>query len=107
MYCTKRVVTAVFIQLFSNMIHIHVKHGYVGTGEVIIVPDILNDLKTVNNSVCIPKDQDESDPNFLYETVPPHVLAFILHALAAKWPEQSWHDAESIQIKVWMSAQGF
>lgn len=106
-YCTKRVVTAVFTQLFSNMTHTHVKHGYVGTSEVIIVLDILNDPTTVNNSVCIPKDQDENDPNFLYETVPPHVLAFILHALAAKSPEQSWHDAESIQINVWMSAQGF
>ncbi|KFY32082.1 hypothetical protein V493_00531, partial [Pseudogymnoascus sp. VKM F-4281 (FW-2241)] len=70
-------------------------HGYVFDGEVIIFLYIPNDdPSTVYYHLSIPRlDFQEDDENRLHRTSVAQILAFVLGAVAAELPGQSWHDA--------------
>jgi hypothetical protein len=94
-FLSKSLVAAVITQLFSYMIAKGVQHGYVFDGEAIIFLYIPNDdPSTVYYHLSIPRlDFQEDDENRLHRTSVAQILAFVLGALAAEPPGQSWHDA--------------
>ncbi|OBT59278.1 hypothetical protein VE04_00367 [Pseudogymnoascus sp. 24MN13] len=94
-FLSKTLVAAVITQLFSYMIAKGVQHGYVFDGEAIIFLYIPNDdPSTVYYHLSIPRlDFQEDDENRLHRTSVAQILAFVLGALAAEPPGQSWHDA--------------
>jgi hypothetical protein len=93
-FLSKSLVAAVITQLFSYMVAKGVQHGYVFDGKVIIFLYIPNDdPSTVCYHLSIPRlDFQEADENRLHRTSIAQILAFILNALAAEPPGQSWHD---------------
>ncbi len=94
-FLSKSLVAAVITQLFSYMIAKGVQHGYVFDGEAIIFLNIPNDdPSTACYHLSIPRlDFQEDDENRLHRTSVAQILAFVLGALAAEPPGQSWHDA--------------
>ncbi|KAL5351074.1 hypothetical protein ACLOAV_004649 [Pseudogymnoascus australis] len=94
-FLSKSLVAAVITQLFSYMIAKGVQHGYVFDGEAIIFLYIPNDDPSmVCYHLSIPRlDFQEDDENKLHRTSVAQILAFVLGALAAEPPGQSWHDA--------------
>ncbi|KAL5349529.1 hypothetical protein ACLOAV_005824 [Pseudogymnoascus australis] len=96
-FLSKTLVAAVITQLFSYMIAKGVQHGYVFDGEAIIFLYIPNDdPSAVYYHLSIPRlDFQEDDENRLHRTSVAQILAFVLGALAAEPPGQSWHDAAS------------
>ncbi|KFY96895.1 hypothetical protein V498_02406 [Pseudogymnoascus sp. VKM F-4517 (FW-2822)] len=94
-FLSKTLVAAVITQLFSYMIAKGVQHGYVFDGEAIIFLYIPNDDPSrVYYHLSIPRlDFQEDDENRLHRTSVAQILAFVLGALAAEPPGQSWHDA--------------
>ncbi|OBT39281.1 hypothetical protein VE00_10595 [Pseudogymnoascus sp. WSF 3629] len=94
-FLSKSLVATVVTQLFSYMIAKGVQHGYVFDGEAIIFLYILNDdPSTVCYHLSILRlDFQEDDENRLHRTSVAQILAFVLGALAAESPRQSWHDA--------------
>ena len=64
------------------------------TGEAFVFLHIPDDSTTVYYYVCVPKlDVRDDDENRLHRTAVAQVFAFIIQALRAKQPPQSWHDA--------------
>lgn len=103
---SKSLVAAVITQLFSYIIAKGVQHGYVFDGEAIIFLYIPNDDPSM---VCyhlfIPHiDFQENDLNRLHRTSVAQMLAFVLGALVAELPGQSWHDAAVQGYKLRLSS---
>ena len=93
-FLSKSLMAAVITQCFSYMIHKGIQYGYLFTGEVCIFLIIPNDPKIVYYYICAPDlDIKEDNENGLHQTVVAQIFAFVLRALAAEPPPQSWHDA--------------
>ncbi|KAH8759304.1 hypothetical protein F5883DRAFT_426690, partial [Diaporthe sp. PMI_573] len=93
-FASKALAAAVVTQLFSYMIGKGIQYGYVCTGEAFVFLYIPDDPATVYYYVCVPNlDVLDDDENRLHRTAVAQVFAFILQALRARPPPQSWHDA--------------
>ncbi|KAM4067886.1 lipopolysaccharide kinase [Hirsutella rhossiliensis] len=95
----RRLAAAVVTQLFSYMIGKGIQYGYVCTGEAFVFLHIADDPSTVYYSVCVPiqdvaddDDDDNDDGTRLQGTAVAQVLAFVLQALRAQQPPETWHD---------------
>jgi hypothetical protein len=101
-FAARRLTCAVVTQLFSYMIGKSIQYGYVCTGQTFVFLYIPNDPSTVYYSVCVPdKDVMDNDENRLHRTAVAQVFAFILQALRADPPPQSWHD-EAGKLDTWV-----
>ena len=90
---SKRLITAVITQLFSYMIDNDLQHGYVCTGETLVFLHIPEDPSIVYYSVCVPGlDVLEDDENRLHRTAAAQAFAFVLQAILAPPPEQTWYQ---------------
>ncbi|KAF1814806.1 hypothetical protein P152DRAFT_430801 [Eremomyces bilateralis CBS 781.70] len=100
-FTAKRLTAAVITQLFSYMIGKSIRYGYVCTGQALVFLHIPDDPSIVYYSVCLP-DQDvmDDDETRLHRTAVAQVLAFILQALRASPPTQSWQD-ETETLGLW------
>ena len=93
-FSSKVLATAIVTQLFSSMIEKGIQYGYVFTGETIIFLHIPENPATVYYHVCVPsRDVLPEDNGRVFRTAVAQVFAFLLEALRAKPPPQSWHDA--------------
>ncbi|KAL1845632.1 hypothetical protein Daus18300_014487 [Diaporthe australafricana] len=93
-FASKALAAAVITQLFSYMISKGIQYGYVSTGQTFIFLYIPDDPTVVFYSVCVPNlDVLEDDENRLHRTAVAQVFAFILRAIRARPPPQSWHEA--------------
>ena len=69
------------------------QYGYVRTAEAVVFLRIADDPSTVYYSVCVPKlDVMDDDEARLHRTAVAHVLTFIVQAIGAPPPPQSWFD---------------
>ncbi|KND86166.1 hypothetical protein TOPH_09209 [Tolypocladium ophioglossoides CBS 100239] len=92
-FTARALAAAVITQLFSYMIGKGIQFGYVCTGETFIFLYIPDDPTAVYFSVCVPNlDVMDDDETRLHRTAVSQVFAFILHALRAKPPSETWHD---------------
>ncbi|KAK3363862.1 hypothetical protein B0T25DRAFT_492773 [Lasiosphaeria hispida] len=92
-FTAKRLTTAIIIQLFSSMIDKNTQYGYVCTGQTFIFLHIPDNPTTVYYHICIPNlDVTDKDKNRLRHTAVAQVFTFILQALQAAPPLQSWYD---------------
>ncbi|KXH64102.1 hypothetical protein CNYM01_14385, partial [Colletotrichum nymphaeae SA-01] len=94
-FASRSLVAAVVTQLFSYMIGKGIQYGYVCTGEAFVFLHIPDDPTIVYYSVRVPNLDvldDDDDENRLHGTAVAQVFAFILQALRADPPPQSWHD---------------
>ncbi|KAI3547767.1 hypothetical protein CABS03_15204 [Colletotrichum abscissum] len=94
-FASRSLVAAVVTQLFSYMIGKGIQYGYVCTGEAFVFLHIPDDPTIVYYSVRVPDLDvldDDDDENRLHGTAVAQVFAFILQALRADPPPQSWHD---------------
>ena len=74
-----------------------VQWGYIFVGEAIIFLHISDDPSIVYYHLSIPRfDFQENDNNRFHRTSVAQIFAFVLGALAAKAPGQSWHDAAAV-----------
>ncbi|ROT35227.1 hypothetical protein SODALDRAFT_254478, partial [Sodiomyces alkalinus F11] len=100
-FSARRLATAVVTQLFSYMIGKSIQYGYVCTGQAFVFLYIPDDPSTVYYSVCVPHlDVLDDDETRLHRTAVAQVFAFILQALCADPPPQSWHD-EAEKLDTW------
>ena len=84
---------AVVTQLFSYMIGKGIRYGYFCTGQAFGFLNIPDDPSTVYCAVCVPKqDVMDDDENRLHRTAAAQVFAFLVQALLATPPAESWHD---------------
>lgn len=101
-FAARRLACAVVTQLFSYMIGKSIQYGYVCTGQTFVFLYIPDDPSTVYYSVCVPKeDVMDKDENRLHRTAVAQVFAFILQALRADPPPQSWRD-EAGKLGTWV-----
>ncbi|PHH93273.1 hypothetical protein CDD83_8784 [Cordyceps sp. RAO-2017] len=100
-FAARRLTAAVVTQLFSYMIGKGIQYGYVCTGQTRAFLHIPDDPSTVYVSICVP-DQDviDGDETRLHRTAVAQVFAFLLQALRAKPPPESWHD-EAQKLGIW------
>ncbi|KAJ6134491.1 hypothetical protein N7523_000813 [Penicillium sp. IBT 18751x] len=98
-----RLVAAVVTQVFSYMIDIGVRYGYICTGEAFVFLHIPKDDPTVvQYFLCIPNQDVQADDELrLHRTAIGQVLAFTLQALAVEPPTQEWHDAAHDKLTTW------
>ena len=95
-FAPKSLAAAVITQLFSYMIGKGVQYGYVCTGEAFVFLHIPDDPTEVHYSISVPNlDFQEDDENRFHRTAVAQVFAFVLRALRAKLPDQSWLDKTS------------
>ncbi|PKS11157.1 hypothetical protein jhhlp_002918 [Lomentospora prolificans] len=100
-FSSKALSAAVITQLFSYMIGKGIRYGYVCTGPAFIFLYIPDDPSIVYFSVCVPSlDVKDDDETWLHRTAVAQVFAFILQALRATPPPQSWHD-EAEKLDTW------
>ncbi|KAL2002533.1 hypothetical protein VTN02DRAFT_6556 [Thermoascus thermophilus] len=100
-YYATRLVAAVITQLFSYMVDIGVRYGYICTGEALICLNITEDPSVVQYYLLVPnRDVADDDEHRLHRTAVAQVLAFTLNALQADPPPQSWYDAIN-QLDTW------
>ena len=98
---SKALVAAVVTQLFSYMIGKGIQYGYVCTAKTIIFTHIPEDPSFVYVHVCVPHlDVMEDDDTRLHRTAVAQVFAFVLRALCASPPPQSWH-AKAEELSTW------
>jgi len=90
---------AVITQLFSYMIRVGVQYGYICTGEAFVFIKIADDPSTVYYYLST-RTKTLEQVNDRHRTAVAQVLAFILHSLAVRQPDQSWHDAAD-KLDVW------
>jgi hypothetical protein len=97
----KSIAAAVVTQLFSYMIGKGIQYGYVCTGQAFAFLHISADPSIVQFSVCVPNlDVVGDDESRLHRTAVAQVFAFILQALQAHPPPESWHD-EAKKLGIW------
>ncbi|GAB0138454.1 hypothetical protein EsDP_00006689 [Epichloe bromicola] len=98
-----RLVAAVVTQIFSYMIDIGVRYGYICTGEAFVFLCIPEDDPTiVQYFLSIPNQDVQPDDELrLHRTAIGQVLAFTLQALAAEAPPQEWHDMARDKLTTW------
>ncbi|KAH7012653.1 uncharacterized protein B0I36DRAFT_369779 [Microdochium trichocladiopsis] len=100
-FTARALTAAVVTQLFSYMIGKGIQYGYVCTGEAFVFLHIPDDPATVYFSVCVPNlDVMDDDETRLHRTAAAQVFAFILQALRARPPPESWHD-EAERLDTW------
>ncbi|KAM4061551.1 kinase [Hirsutella rhossiliensis] len=101
-FTARRLTAAVVTQLFSYMIGKGIQYGYVCTGQTRAFLHIPDDPSIVYVSVCVPNldVMDDDDETRLHRTAVAQVFAFILQALRAKPPSESWHD-EAERLGTW------
>ncbi|KAJ2974721.1 hypothetical protein NUW58_g8564 [Xylaria curta] len=100
-FACMKLATAVVTRLFSYMVGKGLQYGYICTGEVFIFLFIPEDPSTVYYSVSIPQlDVMADGETRLHYTAVSQVFAFVLHAVLATKPPQSWHDAAN-ELKTW------
>ncbi|KAB8356476.1 hypothetical protein FH972_024059 [Carpinus fangiana] len=93
---------AVVTQLFSYMIDIGLRYGYVCTGEAFLFLHIPLDPTKVYCSVNIPNRDCETDgADSLERTAVAQVFAFILQALVDEPADQAWRDAARANLRTW------
>ncbi|KJK74208.1 hypothetical protein H634G_10581 [Metarhizium anisopliae BRIP 53293] len=84
---------AVVTQLFSYMIGKGIRYGYFFTGQAFGFLNIPDDPSMVYPAVCVPKQDVMGDnENRLHRTAAAQVFAFLVQALLATPPAESWHD---------------
>lgn len=71
-----------------------IQYGYVCTGQTRLFLHIPDDPSMVYVSVCVPylDVMDDDDETRLHRTAVAQVFAFVLQALRAEPPPESWHD---------------
>ncbi len=90
---SRSLAAVVVTQLFSYMVVKGIQFGYVCTGEAFVFLHIPDDPTIVYYSVCVPNlDVMDDDENRFHRTAVAQVFAFLLQALRAPSPPQSWHD---------------
>ncbi|RDA83115.1 hypothetical protein CP532_4445, partial [Ophiocordyceps camponoti-leonardi (nom. inval.)] len=100
-FAARRLAAAVVTQLFSYMIGKGMQYGYVCTGETLAFLHIPDNPSSVYVSFCVPnQDVMDDDDTRLHRTAVAQVFAFILRALRAKPPPESWHD-EAEKLGTW------
>jgi tRNA A-37 threonylcarbamoyl transferase component Bud32 len=100
-FSSRALAAAVITQCFSYMIGKGIRYGYVCTGQAFVFLYIPDDPSIVYYSVCVPSlDVMEGDEARLHRTAVAQVFAFILQALRADSPPQSWHDAAE-KLEIW------
>ncbi|KAF3768287.1 hypothetical protein M406DRAFT_272859, partial [Cryphonectria parasitica EP155] len=100
-FTARALAAAVVTQLFSYMIGKGIQYGYVCTGQAFIFLHIPDDPATVYFSVCVPNlDVMDDDETRLHRTAVAQVFAFILQAVRASPPPESWHD-EAARLGTW------
>ncbi|KAI1770059.1 hypothetical protein F4818DRAFT_450636 [Hypoxylon cercidicola] len=101
-FASRSLAAAVISQLFSYMITKGIRHGYVCTGEVFVFLHISDDPSVVYYSVSVPNlDVLEDDENRLHRTAVAQVFAFVLRALQAPPPPESWYDRAMATLSTW------
>jgi hypothetical protein len=99
---SKYLVAAVVTQLFSSMIGKKVQRGYIFTGEAIIFLFIPKNPTTVFYHLFIPdRGLHEGDKNEFHKTSVAQIAIFVLTALTAEAPSQSWQDTARSHLKPW------
>ncbi|OAQ58949.1 serine threonine protein kinase [Pochonia chlamydosporia 170] len=97
----RRLAAAVVTQLFSYMIGKGIQFGYICTGQALVFLHIPDDPSIVYFSVCVPnQDVMDDDETRLHRTAVAQVFAFILQALRARPPPETWHD-EAETLGTW------
>ncbi|PNY19708.1 Uncharacterized protein TCAP_07480 [Tolypocladium capitatum] len=100
-FTARALAAAVVTQLFSYMIGKGIQYGYVCTGQAFVFLHIPDDPSNVYFSVCVPNlDVMDDDETRLHRTAAAQVFAFILQALRARPPPESWHD-EAERLDTW------
>ncbi|KJZ70625.1 hypothetical protein HIM_09980 [Hirsutella minnesotensis 3608] len=100
-FTARRLAAAVVTQLFSYMIGKGIQYGYVCTGQAFVFLHIPDDPSTVYFSVCVPnQDVMYDEETRLHRTAVAQVFAFILQALRARPPPETWHD-EAETLGTW------
>ncbi|PFH62291.1 hypothetical protein XA68_14286 [Ophiocordyceps unilateralis] len=100
-FAARRLAAAVVTQLFSYMIGKGLQYGYVSTGQTLTFCYIPDDPSEVYVSVCVPsQDVMDDDETRLHRTAVAQVFAFVLRALCADPPSESWHD-EAEKLGTW------
>ncbi|CEJ83111.1 hypothetical protein VHEMI03138 [[Torrubiella] hemipterigena] len=93
---------AVVTQLFSYMVGKGIPYGYFCTGQILGFLHIGDDPATVQVALRVPAlDVVDSDENGLHFTATAQVFAFLLQAMAADPPPESWHDAAD-KLDTWV-----
>ncbi|OAQ58143.1 serine/threonine protein kinase [Pochonia chlamydosporia 170] len=89
----KALTAAVVTQLFSYMVGKGIPYGYFCTGQAFGFLYIPDDPSIVYCAACVPKqDVMDDDENRLHRTAAAQVFAFLVQALLATPPAESWHD---------------
>lgn len=100
-FTAKALAAAVVTQLFSYMVGKGIQYGYVCTGQAFVFLHIPDEPSNVYFSVCVPNlDVMDDDETKLHRTAVAQVFAFILQALRARPPPESWHD-EAERLDTW------
>ena len=99
-FTARRLLAAIITQLFY-MIGKSVQYGYLCTGEAFVFLHIPDNPDTVYFSVCLPSlDVVDDDETRLHRTAAVQIFTFILQALCAKPPPESWHD-KADKLDIW------
>ncbi|KAI1370348.1 hypothetical protein F4677DRAFT_451471 [Hypoxylon crocopeplum] len=102
-FASRSLVAAVITQLFSYMIAKGIRYGYVCTGETFVFLHVSDDdPSVVHYSVSVPNlDVLDDDENRFYRTAVAQVFAFVLRALQAPPPPESWYDRAIATLDTW------
>ncbi|KAL6789544.1 hypothetical protein GGI42DRAFT_365794 [Trichoderma sp. SZMC 28013] len=92
---------AVVTQLFSYMVNKGIRYGYICTGQAYCFLHIRDDPATVYYALCVPsRDVQDGDEDRLQFTAVARVYAFLLQAVSAAPPAESWYD-EVEKLRQW------
>ncbi|KAM3413772.1 hypothetical protein BST61_g10456 [Cercospora zeina] len=87
----RRLMTAVVVQLYSQMVHKRIRRGCVITGDAYVYVRLDDDPSVAKVKVHIPKlDYDQTDPFRLHNTAVARMFAFVVEAASLPPPSQSW-----------------
>ncbi|KAL6789533.1 hypothetical protein GGI42DRAFT_347225 [Trichoderma sp. SZMC 28013] len=97
----KALAAAVVTQLFSYMVKKGIRYGYICTGQAYCFLHIRDDPATVYYALCVPsRDVQDGDEDRLQFTAVARVYAFLLQAVSAAPPAESWYD-EAEKLRQW------
>ncbi|KAF2216027.1 hypothetical protein CERZMDRAFT_15940, partial [Cercospora zeae-maydis SCOH1-5] len=87
----RRLMTAVVVQLYSQMVHKRIRRGCVITGDAYVYVRLDDDPSVAKVQVHIPRlDYDQNDPFRLHHTAVARMFAFVVDAASQPPPSQSW-----------------
>lgn len=100
-FLSRCLLAAVVTQCFSYMIARGIQFGYIFTGDVFVLLRIPDDPTVVSYYVCIPgTDVYEHSEDKLCWTAVAQIFIFVLLALGAEPPSQSWRKQAS-KLELW------